>query len=179
MDIGAYMNIEDLDSVAEANDIHIPRLRGYRLMKNETKLDRDEALSNNITGQVYSDLVHSVPPFSISSYCYRYGGGSRRLEKKYLIKTGDFRYILRWENVHGKNAKYAIKKAKRAVYKNIDTFNKYVGRDDVLYIHARIGGDNWLYYGGKELESQPWFLEKVDDFYDSTYCDIYAKIKPI
>lgn len=23
-----------------------------------------------------------------------------------------------------------------------------------------------------------WFLEKVDDSYDSTYCDLYARIKP-
>ena len=55
-------------------------------------------------------------------------------------------------------------------------FNKYVGRDDVLYIHARIGGANWAFYGGGELEKQPWFIEKVDDEYDNTYCDIYARI---
>ena len=57
-----------------------------------------------------------------------------------------------------------------------NTWNKYVGRDDVLYIHARIGGNNWNYYDGPELARQPWFLEKVDDCFDSTYCDIYAKI---
>lgn len=55
-------------------------------------------------------------------------------------------------------------------------FNKYCGRKDVLYIHARIGGNNWKYYGGPNLEEQPWFIEKVDDAFDSTYCDIYARI---
>lgn len=28
----------------------------------------------------------------------------------------------------------------------------------------------------KELMSHPWFLDRVDDYYDSTYCDFYAKI---
>ena len=63
--------------------------------------------------------------------------------------------------------------------KQFETFNKYCGRDDVLYIHARIGGGNWPYYDGPELSKQPWFIEKVDDAFDSTYCDIYAKIKPL
>lgn len=35
MDLGAYVNIEDLDAIAKANGIDIPRLRGYRLMKEE------------------------------------------------------------------------------------------------------------------------------------------------
>ena len=46
----------------------------------------------------------------------------------------------------------------------------------MLCIHARIGGGNWSYYDGPELSKQPWFIEKVDDAFDSTYCDIYAKI---
>ena len=54
-------------------------------------------------------------------------------------------------------------------------FNKYVGRKDILYIHARIGGGNWSYYHHR-VDKQPWFIEKVDDAFDSTYCDIYAKI---
>jgi hypothetical protein len=58
-----------------------------------------------------------------------------------------------------------------------ELWNKYAGKDDILYIHARIGSENWSYYG-KEVVGKPWFLEKVDDAYDSTYCDIYAKIKP-
>ena len=56
-------------------------------------------------------------------------------------------------------------------------WNKYVGRNDILYIHARIGGGNWgSYY--TEVVDKPWFLEKIDDAFDSTYCDIYAKIEP-
>lgn len=60
----------------------------------------------------------------------------------------------------------------------LEKFNSYGGRDDVLYIHARIGGGNWPYYRS-EVENQPWFIEKIDDYYDSTYCDIYARITPV
>jgi hypothetical protein len=43
-------------------------------------------------------------------------------------------------------------------------------------IHARIGGNNWEYYDGDEtVATKPWFLEKVDDEFDSTYCDIYVR----
>ena len=66
---------------------------------------------------------------------------------------------------------------KKRVEKQRAAWNKYAGRDDVLYIHARIGGDNWFYYHSY-VDTQPWFLEKVDDSYDSTYCDLYARIKP-
>ena len=58
-----------------------------------------------------------------------------------------------------------------------DTWNKYAGREDVLYIHSRMGGYDWETYLKKgELMNQPWFLDRVDDSIDSTYCDFYAKI---
>ena len=34
-----------------------------------------------------------------------------------------------------------------------------------------------LYYNGFNLIKNEWWLEKVDDYFDNTYCDIYAKIK--
>lgn len=58
-------------------------------------------------------------------------------------------------------------------------WNKYAGREDVLYIHSRMGGGNWKYWNADkrtELMNQPWFLGRVDDCFDSTYCDFYAKI---
>ena len=88
---------------------------------------------------------------------------------------------LKWDKIHGKrrkNVKFNLKKELKAAKKQYDTWNKYVGRKDILYIHARIGGDNWIYYEGYKLEKEPWFLEKVDDYYDNTYCDIYARITP-
>ena len=39
MDIGAYVQIDDLDKIAKENGIEVPRLRGYRLMKDEKPVD--------------------------------------------------------------------------------------------------------------------------------------------
>ena len=58
----------------------------------------------------------------------------------------------------------------------IDMWNKFAGRDDVLYIHAKIGCSNWSGYHWSNFIKEPWFLGAVDNQFDSTYCDIYAKI---
>ena len=39
MDLGAYAQIDDLGAIAKANKIEVPRLRGYRLMKDEEPID--------------------------------------------------------------------------------------------------------------------------------------------
>ena len=117
MDLYAFCQIENLGKIAAANGIDIPRLRGYRYMRDEEKVSQDEI--NELIKDEQVDECKVIAQFEM--------------------------------------------------------FNKYVGREDV---HSRIGGDNWNYYGGPELEKQPWFLEKIDDYYDNTYCDIYAKIDP-
>lgn len=123
MDLLAYMQISDLEEIARKNNIEIPRLRGYRLMKNESIVSETD------------------------------------LEQ----------YLIALPNNHIKT--------KNKLLDQFSTWNKYAGQEGILYIHARIGGNNWKAYGGPELKKQPWFLEKVDDAFDSTYCDIYAKIK--
>lgn len=40
MDLEAYINIEDLEQIAKENGIDIPRLRGYRLMKEEEPISQ-------------------------------------------------------------------------------------------------------------------------------------------
>lgn len=50
-------------------------------------------------------------------------------------------------------------------------WNRYVGRDDVLYIHSRCG-EGWRKYRDKE-----WFIDGCLDAFDPTYCDIYARIE--
>ena len=106
------------------------------------------------------------------------------LKAYFLVKAKDNEGYLeykdvRWDRIHGwkrKILKTYIHNEYRRQYKQWEVWNKYVGRDDILYIHARIGGGNWPYYYDKVVD-QPWFIEKVDDSFDSTYCDIYAKIE--
>lgn len=187
MDLGAYANIELLSEVANANSISVPRLRGYRYMKIETPVsEKDlESQAHESAMDKCEDVLREV-----GDSTYEYSLRTDRRIKKYMIRKRvtideDLHVVrpvaVKWDAVHGKlrkKLKFAIKRAEREYRKQYEAFNKYCGRDDVLYIHARIGGLNWDYYGGHELERQPWFLEKVDDSYDSTYCDIYAKIDP-
>lgn len=156
MDLGAYIQIEELESLLIANDIHIPRLRGLRLMSEETPLP-DEVIQE----QLNYELGYIATP--------------------YIPFSGDWKKFqgARWDLLHGKRRKrlkLLLKHQTQKVYRNRNTFNQYCGQDNVLYIHARIGGRNWNEYGGSDLERQPWFLCKVDDSFDDTYCDIYAKV---
>lgn len=195
MDLGAYMQIADLEEVAKANGIEVPRLRGYRLMANEEQITEEQIqeIIASHQGWIYEKCVTSKPRFYPDSGATVYGPAADRLKKKYLIyethndvrEDGtEYSYQtvsgFRWELLHGKarkRLKLALKRSERNVRKQMDAFNKYAGKKNVLYIHARIGTGNWLNYDVNELEKQPWFIEAVDDHFDCTYCDIYARIK--
>ena len=164
MDLGAYAQIDDLSNIMTENGIYVPRLRGIRLMSEE------ELISQN---DIEKD-ANAIALLACENYC------EDRQRRKYIVYDDEGPAGINWNNVHGKKRKlfkYLLKKTREDVFNNLTTFNKYCGRNDVLYIHARIGGGNWPYYG-KEVKNEPWFIERVDDPFDSTYCDIYAKIKP-
>ena len=78
-------------------------------------------------------------------------------------------------DLHGK-ARKKYKLALKHARKQYDIFNKYVGKN-VLYVHARVGGANWDFFGMDEITKHPLYLERVDDYLDNTYCDIYFKLK--
>lgn len=185
MNLAAYSQIEDLTPVLQSTGIEIPRLRGLGLMKNEepvSKTDLDKIL-HSMEILAVQNLCESFPAWNFYSCCSEYCPATDRRLKKYMILDKDGDPIgIRWNRIHGKKrktAKYAIKQYKKNVIENIKVFNKYAGRDDILFVHARIGGDNWTYFNGPSIvASHPAFLEKVDDYFDSTYCDIYLKIDP-
>lgn len=176
MDLHAFSQIEKYDPIATANGINVPRLRGYRLMSEENPIPIEEAMKGVMDSFFYESFVDEVPAFAINTWCAELSSRTRKLRKKYLTKD---HMGLRWDRIHGrkrKNAKYLIKKQQQRVLEQYTVFNRYAGKEGVLYIHARIGGYNWNQYGGKDLEKEPWFLEKVDDAYDGTYCDIYVRV---
>lgn len=183
MDLGAYVRIDELGEIAKKNGIDAPRLRGYRLMKDEEPVSEEEIREMEKATEINTvkNLCEAEPFWSSDPAWYTSDRWTRYLKDYYLIKDSDDDYIdIRWNRIHGKKRKvlkFEIKKAKRAVRNQWDMWNKYAGQDGVLYIHSRIGGNNWNYYKGHEkVEKQPWFLDRADDSFDSTYCDIYAKI---
>lgn len=188
MDLMAYVQIEDLAKIAQENGIEIPRLRGYRLMKYEKPVSKEaiKAIKHNAAIEVVEDLCRTRPIWNPHDSGHWYTERTRASVDYYLVtetnENGDEYYSdIRWDRIHGKKRKilkYAIKKAHQRVEAQYSTWNKYAGKENVLYIHSRMGGGNWEYYDGKkELMSQPWFLDRVDDWWDGTYCDFYASIK--
>ena len=187
MDLTAYMQIDDLEKIAKDNNIEVPRLRGYRLMKDEEPVSVEEMkkIIKDYEIMVCENLCCSSPFWNGNTNCSELSLRTDYLRKHYLIFTineeGYKEYTgIRWGRIHGwkrKVLKFEIKKKTRKIRKQYEMWNKYAGKENVLYIHARIGGDNWDCFGGDELVKKPWFLDKVDDCFDDTYCDIYASIK--
>ena len=181
MDLGAYANIENLSGIASANGIHMPRVRGYRLMSQETKITEGDIMC--ALDGAFSWLYHKacVTRFTFGSWS-EYSPATRRLEKRYVIEDMDGEPSgFRWDRVHGKHRKalkFAMKKKERAIRAQYAMFNKYVGRNDVLYVHSRTGARNWAYYY-KEILAIPGLLDHIEDANDGTYADYYFQIKPV
>lgn len=186
MDIGAYAKINDLSTILDSTGINIPRLRGLRLMAMEERITEEEIKEMTASAEVdaVEDLVRACPPWSVNSDCHSYCRRTDDNLKRFLVYTKNENgyerpTAVRWGKIHGKRRKKIKLLAKtqiRHIRKSIDTFNKYAGRKDVLYVHARIGGNNWVFCGGQQVAEHPAFIERVDDWCDSTYCDIYLKI---
>ena len=186
MDIGAYAKINDLSTILDSTGINIPRLRGLRLMAMEERITEEEIKEMTASAEVdaVEDLVRACPPWSVNSDCHSYCKRTDDNLKRFLVYTKNENgyerpTAVRQGKIHGKRRKKIKLLAKtqiRHIRKSIDTFNKYAGRKDVLYVHARIGGNNWVFCGGQQVAEHPAFIERVDDWCDSTYCDIYLKI---
>ena len=190
MDLGAYAQIDDLEQIMKDNGIEIPRLRGLRLMKDEapfTKEDLEEVIKDDILWEVKS-LIRGCPKWDWNSCVTELSSKTDALCDYYLWydvdEYGCHKYVdICWDRIHGKKrkaCKYVIKKVKKRVKEQFDMWNKYVDRDDVLYIHARLGSGNWGGYDcDKIVKGQPWYLDHCEDHFDCTYVDIYAKIKEV
>lgn len=186
MDLEAYINLENekFKNIAKNNGIEVPRLRGYRLMKDEDPVSKEELnkLVKDAELETAKKLCEAIPFWSSKPEWYELSSYTDYLKDFFLNKNDDGDYVsIRWDRIHGwkrKVLKREIKKQKKLILKQYETWNKYAGKDNVLYIHSRIGGNNWIGYKEKiKLVQAPWFLDRVDDYYDSTYCDFYAKIK--
>lgn len=182
MDLFAYAQIENIEEIAKANGIECPRLRGYRLMLEESVIDISSEDKKEIAIDCVKNLCCSEPFWNPHARVWTGDSYTDYLRQYFLIyERFDEPIGVRWDRIHGwkrKVLKTMIHNEYMRRVKNFKVWNKYVGRNDILYIHARIGSGNWPYYKDQVID-KPWFIEKVDDPFDSTYCDIYAKIKPI
>ena len=176
MDLGAYVQIGSLSKLAKLNNINVERLRGYRHMKYEDKpLDINEE-TKGLNRYIVEDLVTGIPAWSLNSNMYKWNFESDKKVRKFYDSKNE---RIKWENIHGKRRKilkYALKIKRLEAKKQFDLFNKYLGREDILYIHARIGSRSWSDIHYWDYKKEPWYIDGIDDYFDDSYCDIYAKL---
>ena len=180
MDLFAYSQIPNYEEIMESHGIIVPRLRGYRSMKNETPYTEEERdnIYREMRGYTYEMAICGCPSFSMNPQGHEYSYRTDYLLKYYGHKRKMPPEDIRWDLIHGrkrKNLKYLLKKQWAAIEKHIQAFDRYAGRGDVVMIHSRIGGENYL-ADRRRIESQPWCLEIVHDYFDDTYVNIYVKI---
>jgi len=172
MDIGAYCKIEELEHFLKENDIEIKRLRGIRLMSQETLVSEKNIIEliekdkrNYLTNwlQQHNDCWWSSRKSLKKHKAFIYGN---KHGKKEIIGY-DF------SKVHGKDRKhikFAWKKIEKRYRSQFEMFNQFVGKN-VMMVHARQGGGNRPWYPIDT--NHPMYLCDVDDAFDNTYCDIY------
>ena len=176
MDLGAYAQIDSLDSVARANGIDVERLRGYRLMK-DSEAYSDEEIADTLRKLEgiywWMDSDSNEDWYDHSEKEYQ--AGYRPAKWNRITDCRPLRNNPKWKQDKYRIVHISIFKELsllRARHKRQMTlWNRYAGKDDVLYIHSRCG-EGWRNYKDKE-----WFIDGCLDAFDPTYCDIYARIK--
>ena len=188
MDLGAYVQIKDIEPLVQKNGIDVSRVRGYRLMKDEkpvSELELKDIINDNACYKIEEMLSLDMEFFRLTGL-KAYSGETPAIKKKkylYEYKIGeDYKVGVKWNNVHGKlrkRMKFIYKQVKKGVYDQYGIWNKYAGQDNVLYIHAKLGSWNWSDKWHKDCASEDWYLDSCDDSFDRAYCDIYARLKDV
>lgn len=102
MDLVAYANIDYLDEIAKKNNIEVPRLRGYRLMKEEEPIDiKKEVNEAEIAIDCVKNLCTSEPFWEPHSSCHTLSSYTDYLKDFYLVKVGHDYSDIRWDRIHG------------------------------------------------------------------------------
>lgn len=184
MDLGAYVQSNQLNDIALKNRINVPRLRGYRLMQNEKPISYLELKKKiNEAALIGAErMIEAVPTFALEPKFYVLNNEIKTLKTLYLKYDKDKINVtgVNWNilsDLKKNNMVIGIKRKANDCRKQYNTWNKYCGQKNILYIHARIGSHGWTPGYIEDIIKQPWYLEHIDDFYDPSYCDIYAKIK--
>ena len=173
MDLGAFSQINTLDTVLDAVGVNIKRLRGLRLMRFETPITEQE-LEDSIKANSCDAVKDWLQQHSWSFW------SSTKADKRhhaFIYRQGEI-VDYDFSKIHGKDRKilkFKLKKIRDEYSYQYGLFNSFVGKN-VLYVHARQGGFNRDWCGMKEIAQHPRWLADVDDAWDNTYCDIYFSL---
>lgn len=173
MDLGAFSQINTLDKVLNAIDVDIKRLRGLRLMRFEAPLTEEE-LENMIKEESFNTIKDWLQQHS---WCSWSSVNADKRHPAFIYHQGKI-VDYDFSKIHGKDRKvlkFKLKKIRDEYTYQYELFNSFVGQD-VLYVHARQGGNNRYWCGMHKIARHPRWLADVDDSWDHTYCDIYFSL---
>ena len=165
--------------MVKSNGIEIPRVRGYRLMKDEDPISEEEIIEqvNSIYVSEVENVIGEVREFGMVMYR---GLDDEEKEQYFVLDSDGWPVKVKLESFHGKQKRrvktlyYLVNKVVRRQW---EMWNRYAGQKDVLYIHAKQGRINWSNTTWKDFQKKDWFIAAIDDSFDSCYCDIYARLK--
>ena len=183
MDLYAYAQIEDLENLLKINNIEISRLRGLRLMKQEKAISQED-IEKIVENQKLDNAIQWLKQGEWNCWS---SSKDERVRKAFIYNMIPDEYddnklkktivAIDWSKVNRKDRnaiKLENRKDEKRIRTNLEMFNSYVGKN-VLYVHARQGGGNRDYY---PIDTKhPMYLSDCDDYWDSTYCDIYYDLK--
>ena len=171
------INIDLRDAIPTVSWVQIMEVQ-KEIPQEEIQMAIKENEIENIVGLIDNDKRWNDPRLESTSSGYmRYPKRCRYV--KYDKDTESETSVV-WENIHGKHrktAKFLCKKGRKRIINNFNTFNKYVGRDDVVCLNLLINTFN-KYSFAKDLTKHPAFIEWVSGGFDADYCDMYFKIDP-
>jgi hypothetical protein len=181
MDLYAYSQIESLEDLLKKMNIEIPRLRGLRLMKVEEPIT-DEELKETLNKILIEEAENILTSDYFDTGWMSHTYPTPPNKKKYIVYDKDENVVaIRWDKLHGKKRKqlkYMLKQYQKGYYETMKLFNSFCGKD-VLYVHARIGSNNWDYFKCDYITKYPQYISRCDDCFDTTYCDIYFDLSEV
>ena len=150
------------------------RITTEQELKNAIKHNEIE----NIVGLIDNDQRWNDSRIESTSSGYmRYPKRCRYVE---LDRSTGLETSVKWENIHCKHrkiAKFLCKKGRKRILNNFNTFNKYVGRNDILRICLWTHTDDQHYFA-KNLIKHSSFVEQVCGACDDDYSNMYFKVDP-
>lgn len=135
-------------------------------------IDEEEVL-------IVEELLNRYPSWSSNPFAMTPISANHRKCIQQYIKNTENGSKVDWSKIHGKHrklAKFQCKKASRRIRYNMKFFNEFAGREDVIYIFARMD-KKWMDTHRDELSEDTNILA-ITEQKDSKglRCGIYLKI---
>lgn len=174
-----YCKSGNYAEVLKEHKIEIHRISEIYFMGDGIKVPEDDVKQAGL--EIDVTAIENACCYDGSGYMYDYitRRMCRKHIKNYSTTTSHSEQKPMWETVHGwlrRKAKFEKKKLAKSFKTEVNMFNQYVGRDDVLCVKAKLGSWNWSGRVHSDYKDKDWYLGSCDDWWDKAYCTIYVRV---